>query len=238
MRKIFIADAHLKNAGDANYLKLMEFLEGLKGNTETLFIMGDLFEFWIGYEKNPFTHYDPVLKRLLELSESGVRIVYFEGNHDFHLGPFFEKRLGAEVHPGPAVLELEGKMVYLCHGDQINRKEWGARFLRAVLHNRLTKTIRHIVPPAAAVRIAQYLGKKSKRNHSRNNRKWDYRGMLREFAAERFGEGRHMVVVGHFHTPFMETREDGRTILSLGDWISQYSYGEWENGKISLKTYP
>ncbi|MRR35913.1 UDP-2,3-diacylglucosamine diphosphatase, partial [bacterium] len=104
MRAIFIADAHLRHEGDQNYRLLMEFLAGLRGAVDTLFILGDLFEFWIGYETVPFTHYLPILDRLKELAESGTEIVYLEGNHDFHMGPFFTETLGARVYPGPAII--------------------------------------------------------------------------------------------------------------------------------------
>lgn len=239
MRKIFIADAHLRNEGDENYRLLLEFLAGLKGNTDTLFLLGDLFEFWLGYRHNPFTQYEPLLERLLDLSRNGVRIVYFEGNHDFHMGPFFEERLNASVHPGPAVLTIEGKRVYLCHGDQINRKDCGSRFLRFLFHNRATKALFPLFPPAVAVRIAESLGGKSRRNHPRNNSRWDYGAVLRNFAAGRFEEGCDAVITGHFHLPFLERSGDGREriLLSLGDWITQFSYGEWVNGEISLKQF-
>lgn len=93
MRAIFIADAHLRHEGDENYRLLVEFLTELRGTVDTLFILGDLFEFWIGYETVPFTHYLPILKKLQELAENGTEIVYLEGNHDFHMGPFFTKTL-------------------------------------------------------------------------------------------------------------------------------------------------
>jgi UDP-2,3-diacylglucosamine hydrolase len=240
MRKIFIADAHLLKETDENFRTLLEFLAGLPGNTDTLFIMGDLFEFWIGgYRDVPFTHYFPVLDQLRQLRDEGVEIVYFEGNHDFHMGPFFVETLGARVFRGPAEIDLDGKKVYLCHGDQINTADYSYRLLRFLFHNRLTKAIVPLVPPALPIYIAERLGRKSKKGHQRNRSRWDYQTILREFAAARFREGYDAVVAGHFHIPLLERTADGRerTLLSLGDWISHYSYGEWSNGEFSLKTY-
>lgn len=239
MRKVFIADAHLKQAGDENYRKLLDFLVGLRGDTETLFILGDLFEFWIGYRRVPFSHYLPVLEELRQLRLHGVNIVYFEGNHDFHMGPFFEETLAARVYPGPATIELDGKRVYLCHGDQINRRDYGYRLLRLMLHNPLTRLLTHVVPPAVASLIAERMSRQSRRNHGRRRVRWDYAAIMREFAAERFREGCDAVVTGHFHIPLLEDSKDGsgRQLLSLGDWITHFTYGEWENGALSLKTY-
>jgi UDP-2,3-diacylglucosamine hydrolase len=239
MRKIFIADAHLQNENDPNYRLLLEFLAGLPGNTDTLFILGDLFEFWIGYPEVPFSHYLPVLEQLRHLREKNVEIVYFEGNHDFHMGFFFEETLRAKVCCGPAEFDLGGKKVYLCHGDQINRADYGHRLLRSLLHNRLTRALIPLVPPAVASRIAERMGRGSKRNHVARRNKWDYAAILREFAADRYREGYDAVVSGHFHLPLLEQTENGkkRTLLSVGDWITHYSYGEWEDGEFSLKKF-
>jgi UDP-2,3-diacylglucosamine hydrolase len=240
MRKVFIADAHLRTETDENYRFLLEFLAGLPGNTDTLFIMGDLFEFWIGgYREVPFTHYFPVLEQLRQLRDKGVEIVYFEGNHDFHMGPFFVETLKARVFRGPAAFDLDGKQVYLCHGDQIITADYSYRLLRFLFHNRLTRAIIPLVPTAVPIYIADRLGRKSKESHRQHQHKWDYPTILREFAADRFREGYDVVIAGHFHLPLLEQTADGRgkTLLSLGDWITHFSYGEWAEGKFSLKKY-
>ncbi len=239
MRKVFIADAHLRCETDENYRLLMDLLQGLPGNADTLFIMGDLFEFWIGYPEVPFVHYLPILEALRGLHEKGIEIVYFEGNHDFHMGPFFQDTLKARIYGGPATIELDGKRVYLCHGDEINRADYGYRLLRFLLHNRLTGAVIPLVPPAAASFIAERMARGSRGNHHARRERWDYAAIAREFAAARFKEGHDAVVIGHFHLPLLEqTAGNGvRTLLSLGDWLTHYTYGEWEDGAFSLKTY-
>jgi UDP-2,3-diacylglucosamine hydrolase len=239
MRKIFIADAHLRKPEDENYRRLLLFLEGLLGTTDTLYIIGDLFEFWIGYRNPPFTHYFPVLERLRKLVESGTHIVYFEGNHDFHMGPFFKETLRATVHRGPAIVDIDGKRVYICHGDQINSRDIGYRLLRFVLHNRLSGALVPIVPVGGVSSLAVWMSRTSRLNRKIRAPKRDYMVMLREFAAARFSEGCDMVITGHFHKPLLErmTTDGERTLLLLGDWIADYSYGEWEDGEITLKSY-
>lgn len=236
MRAIFIADAHLRHEADENYRLLMEFLAELRGKIDTLYILGDLFEFWIGYRTVPFTHYLPILERLRELAASGVAIVYLEGNHDFHMGPFFSETLGARLHPGPTVAEIEGKRVYLCHGDEVNRRDYPYRLLRFILHSPLTKAATRVVPPAVASWIAERMSRQSRSNHGSRQNRWDYPALLRAFAAERFREGVDVVVSGHFHTPFLDA-SDGKTLLSLGDWLTHYTYGEWRDGVVSLQRY-
>ena len=239
MRKVFIADAHLRKPEDENYRKLLLFFAGLRGTTETLFILGDLFEFWIGYRRVPFTHYLPVMEQLRELAGSGTDIIYFEGNHDFHMGPFFKETLQATVYKGPASIELDGKRVYLCHGDQINRRDFGYRLLRFILHNPLSGALVPVVPVGAVSRIAVWMSRASRQNRQQRTPKRDCLAILRQFAAARFREGCDTVITGHFHLPLLEKTTDGgeRTLLSLGDWITHFSYGEWVDGELSLKKF-
>jgi UDP-2,3-diacylglucosamine hydrolase len=239
MRKVFIADAHLKSERDENYRTLLRFLATLEGNTDTLFILGDLFEFWIGYRRIPFSNYSPLLEQLRKLVSSGVRIVYFEGNHDFHMGPYFTETLQAEVHTGPTIVNLDGKRVFICHGDQINSRDYGYRLLRALLHSSISKALIPLVPAAVTSFFAERMSQQSSKKHGHRQLRWDYAAILREFAAGRFSEGCEVVIAGHFHLPFLERSADGgeRVLLSLGDWISQFSYGEWLDGELSLKIY-
>jgi UDP-2,3-diacylglucosamine hydrolase len=237
MKRIFIADAHLRHPDDDNYQLLLHFLSDIRDSVQTLFILGDLFEFWIGYNEKNFPHYHPLLDSLLKLSESGVEIVYFEGNHDFHLGKFFSETLQATIYSNPAIVEIDGKHVFVCHGDQINSRDYGYRLLRFLLHNRTTKALFPLFPPALIFRIANSLSSRSRKHHRKRNRKKDYNLMLRHFADSRFSEGCDAVVTAHFHYPYLSVTENGNTLLSLGDWISQYTFGEFSEGKFSLKSY-
>lgn len=237
MRRVFIADAHLRKPSDYNYRLLMRFLAELRGTTDTLFILGDLFEFWVGYGYQAFPHYRPVLDALRDLSEAGTEIVYFEGNHDFHLNGCFSETLKATIHPKPARVILEGMQVYMCHGDQVNSLDYGYRFLRYVLHSRSTRMLFRLIPPRLVFRVAEHLSSRSKTFHRARNMKWDYKTLLAGFAEKRFREGCDAVVTAHFHLPHLTVTNEGKTILSLGDWINQFSYGEFHDGKFTLHSY-
>lgn len=238
MRTIFLADAHLLEPTDLNYRLLLRFLQELKGNTDTLYIMGDLFDFWLGFPSNPFRQYDQIIDALLSLKNSGCRLVYFEGNHDFHLGSIFKERLGAEIHTGPHVSTIDGKRIFLCHGDQINLHDKGYRALRMILRNPLVAAaVRHF-PPSLAVVIKNRLQHTSKAGYHVKSARWDYRGIIRAFAGSLYRTGCHGLVTGHFHLAYCEKIADEKfTILSLGDWMNLFTYGEMVDGELLLQTY-
>lgn len=236
MRAIFIADAHLGRPADNNYRLLLKFLGELPGKTDMLVIAGDFFEFWIGDSPEPFPHYRPVLDALLAATNSGIKLIFLEGNHDFHLQRYFSRAFKADVFPEATTLTLDGKKVFICHGDLINMKDYGYRTLRAIFRNPLTRLLARLLPSFVPAWIAVKLGNHSKGNHKAAAAKWDARQLVRDFAARRFAAGDDVVVSAHYHRPFMD-ESDGNCLVALGDWITQFSYGEWLDGKLTLKRY-
>ncbi len=239
MRAVFLADAHLRRPEDRNYRELLAFLADLEGKTDILFILGDLFEFLIGYPPRDFPHYRPLLDALMRVKQGGTRIVYFEGNHDFHLGSYFTETLGAELHPGPAVMDLDGKRILICHGDQITRGELSLRLLRALFHGPIVKALIPVVPVEVTCFIADRLGRRSRAGRTKKKRPVDTRAsLIRGYAAEWFQKGCTAVLTGHFHLPFLErSNNDSQTLISLGEWITQFSYAEYLDGTFTLKSY-
>ena len=239
MRAIFIADAHLMSPDDTNYRQMLRFLHELEGKADALYIMGDLFDFWLGFPSRPFTQYDAILDALERLVARGCRLVYFEGNHDFHLGEVFSQRLKAEIHTGPAIDCIQGKRLYLCHGDQINPEDHYYRLLRFLLRTRpVAASVRHF-PPSWAQKIKVRLQKRSQAGYRKKSVRWDYRRILLDFAATLSGQGCDGLISGHFHLALLENdRETGFTVLSLGDWMGQLTYGEMLDGELRLLTYP
>ncbi len=238
MRTIFIADAHLVSPDQANYRQLLQFLHEQEGFLDSLYIMGDLFDFWLGFPSNPFRHYDPLVEALERLVARGCALVYYEGNHDFHLGPLFSHRLKARIERGAAIERLQGRQLYLCHGDQINRGDYLYRLLRFFLHSSLTAVCVSHVPPTWAERIRGRLQKHSQSTYETKTVRWDYRQILHDFAGTLTETGCDGVVTGHFHLALQE-KVPGTSIelVALGDWMGQQTYAEMIDGVLSLKSY-
>ena len=236
MRKIFIADAHLRSPEDPNYRMLIRFLETLPPDTDTLYLLGDLFEFWVGNPNPVYSHYLEIIECLKGVRGRGVRIVYFEGNHDFHLDRFFGKHLQAEVHKAGAVLEIGGQKVYLCHGDQINREDYRYRAFRMFFHNPVAKALLPLFSRRLAAHAASTLSRRSSGKRQARRRRWDYNVILDSFARARFAAGCDAVITGHYHLPIIK-RERGHLFISLGDWITQFSYAQWLDGEFTLESF-
>lgn len=233
MRDLFIADAHLRHPDDTNYKALLRFLEGQRGQVRTLYLLGDIFEFWMGFNHVAFSVHIPLLNCLAGLHEQGTKLVYVEGNHDFRLGPFFEQSLDCTIFPDGGEVSIDGHRVYLAHGDLADPSDRGYRLLRGIFRSRAIHFLSRIVHPDLIWKFAawasrQSAGKKYRRDEAA------CREILLPYARQLFARGAEFVVTGHFHTPFLDKTGDG-TLIALGDWISQYSYAVYEDGAFRLE---
>jgi UDP-2,3-diacylglucosamine hydrolase len=236
MKDVFIADAHLIDPADNNYRKLLTFLEEQRGKVRTLFLLGDIFEFWVGYRHAVFASYVPMLEALRQLREDGTEIVYVEGNHDFHMGPYFKETLGCRILTEGGAFEIDGRKIFIAHGDLANPDDKGYRRLRRILRSRPLRWIINIVPPDQAWIVARWASRQSQKGKVAKNKRWAPREILIKHARKCFAEGYDAVVTGHFHVPLFRETNEG-TLVALGDWITQYSYAILEDGTFFLKSF-
>jgi UDP-2,3-diacylglucosamine hydrolase len=237
MRRYFLADAHLKDPQDRNYRHLLEFLRSLEEEPCELFLLGDIFEFWMGYRHTLFAPYVPLLEQLRRLRERGTELVFVEGNHDFRMGPYFEETLGCTVLPQGGVVERDGRRIHISHGDLLDAEDTSYRLLRAVLRSAPFYALFRLFPPDWSWEIARWSSRRSRKKRAARERRWHPQELLRRHARQRFAQGAEIVISGHFHHPWQEQGPEG-TIIALGDWITQFSYAVLDQGKIILTTCP
>jgi UDP-2,3-diacylglucosamine hydrolase len=222
---IFLSDAHLTEETRENQERLIRFLESEKQNLATLVILGDLFEFWFGFEGYIYQEYVPILEQLKSLTHRGVRIKYIEGNHDFCLGPFFRAELGAEVYAEEVEETLGGKRIYVAHGDRANPRDYEYRLFRKILKNRFSYAVIRWAGPELSRKVAKRLSSRSRRKN--HERALGHIPVFKTFAMNKFREGIDVVILGHSHYPeqILENingRE--RAYFNVGDWITFFSY--------------
>ncbi len=239
MKKIvFLSDAHLDGKNDRALPWLMSFIKSLKGKISSLYIVGDLFDFWMGDNPLCLIEYRPLLEALRELKDEGAEIVYIEGNHDFFLGRFFTDVLRARVFPKECVEYINGKRVYIAHGDLADTGDYGYRIFRALIHNRGAFLLSRILPPSFVWRVARLFSLKSRTNRRSENPRLS--NAFHRFTEGKFAEGYDVVILGHLHVP--EIREviyNGKPHVSmtLGGWLAGRSYLEYDKGRFVLRQW-
>ena len=239
MKVIFIADAHLTGLGDPAQRRLVEFLTTLADSDadrpDKVVLLGDIFDFWTGFKSVVYQRYVPVLSALLGLRARGVKLLYVEGNHDFLMGEFFTDVLGADVHGDNCRLSLEGKEVYLAHGDAV-AMSLGYATWRAFLRGRIFRLLKKLTSPALVMSVAEMLSRRS-RSYGKRAEALDRR--LKEFARRRIMSGFDVVVLGHSHRPGVHVVGDetrGGVYANPGSWIDGY-YLAYADGELKVERY-
>ncbi|MFQ5586438.1 MAG: UDP-2,3-diacylglucosamine diphosphatase [Thermodesulfobacteriota bacterium] len=235
MRAVFVGDAHLKGRNDPNQKRLCSFLNTLEG-IDRLFILGDLFEFWVGYNSVIYHHYAPVVNGLINLRRSGVSLLYTEGNHDFFLKRFFSGRVGVDIYPNTADIQFDGKRVLLAHGDLADRRG-SYMFMRRFLRSPLFRLIHRLAPPAFSWEVAMSLSKKSRNAMERGGL---IEKFMKEYARKKIGEGFDLTVMGHTHIAAISHETvNGRegTYANPGDWIEDHTYLVYEDGQLRIEQF-
>src|SRR4051812_9481786 len=170
----FISDLHL----GANYKKappdrealFRRFLENQAAEASHLFILGDLFEFWMEYRNFIPKAHLRTLAALERLTSQGVEVHYLSGNHDFSLGSFFSEHLGIHTHQGPVKVDLQGKKLLLLHGDGLAKSDWKYRMIHKIMGHRLSIASFKLLHPDWGMELARYLSKASRDQHGNKPR--------------------------------------------------------------------
>jgi len=237
MNKIYyISDVHLGeqpvHIEKERVKQFIQFLQKLEKDATDIFFIGDLFDFWFEYKYViPKKHFS-VIKQLARMREKGIHITYLAGNHDFWLGTFFDRELGIETSENEWTGTLKGKNFYLYHGDGVAKKDYGYRFLKKVLRNKLSIRLFRWLHPDLGIPFARFISGSSRQYTNRvdlNDQK-DYV----DFARQRFAEGYDYVLMGHRHTPF-EHEEDGKKYINLGDWLYHFSYAVFDGKDLTIQ---
>ncbi len=236
---VFLSDAHLgaepaeEEAG--RHARLTEFLETLPERTRALYVVGDLFDFWFEYAEAIPRRYFPILKTLAGLRERGLPITLLAGNHDFWLGRFLEDELGVRTVDHALELTLDGRRIWLHHGDGLIGGDLGYKVLKRVLRNPVSIGLYRWLHPDLGIPLARWASRGSRA--SRDARVLDGERLYREIALPRFEAGDDAVMVGHFHHAY-ERRDGDRAFFVLGDWMRHFTFVELERGAFRLHAWP
>ncbi|HLF13422.1 MAG TPA: UDP-2,3-diacylglucosamine diphosphatase [Bacteroidota bacterium] len=231
----FISDVHLGlEAPETEKIKqrrLIAFLDRASRDASHLFILGDLFDAWIEYRTVIPKGFHRVLAKLHDVADRGVEIHFLVGNHDFWVRDYFEKEMGIKTHREAFGIELEGKKIYLHHGDGLDPRDHGYAFLKRVLRNRVSIWLFSWLHPDLGVPLARSSSRTS-RDHT-STKDYGRDDGMRRAASRMIGEGYDFVIMGHRHVPREEKIGSG-TYVNLGDWIAHDTYARLSGGTLSL----
>ena len=241
----FVSDIHL-GCADATTSKRAErafcrWLDMVAGDAKTIYLLGDIFDFWFEYSTVAPQGYVRVLGRLAELTDRGVEVVFYAGNHDMWCLDYLTRECGVRVVLKPQVESIEGRRVHLAHGDNMNIK--GQPMLR--LMNSLFRSgvarwmFRWFIHPDFSMRLGRMFSGKSRKSHSNDVPTLEVLEPLKEYAREHHKTHGDVAayIFGHMHIPHHAVTE-GVDMLFLSDWSrEEATYAAMDANTLELKTF-
>jgi UDP-2,3-diacylglucosamine hydrolase len=215
---------------------IVRWLDSIRDDASEIFLAGDVFDFWYEYKHVVPRGYVRLLGKLAELSDAGIKIHFFAGNHDLWLKGYLEKELNLEIHHKPFQFERNGKTFYLAHGDGLGPGDYKFKFMKSCFTSPVLQWFFSRVHPNFAVGLARFLSKRSRMAKGRKDE---------EFLGEKewlIVHSRKLLTIqktdyflyGHRHFPVEYSLGGGATYFNLGDWVYNRSYVKFDGEKLSL----
>lgn len=240
----FLSDFHLGAPDHARSLGrekiIVGFLDEIKKDAAEIFLVGDMFDFWYEYRKVVPKGYVRLLGKLAELSDAGIPMHFFVGNHDMWMRDYFQKELNIPVYYEPKEFERNGKHFLIGHGDGLGPGDHGYKRLKKVFRNPVSKFLFGILPPVAGMGLANYLSRRSRAQTGASeetflgeDKEWLIiycKDVLKKLNIDFF-------VFGHRHLPIDYRLSDSSRYINLGDWIRYYTYAVFDGERLELRSY-
>jgi len=250
----FLSDFHLGAPDAESSLQreklIVQFLESIKNQAHTIFIVGDMFDFWYEYRKVVPRGFVRLLGKIAELSDAGIAIHFFVGNHDMWMKNYFQTELNVPVYFEPKEFEFNGKKFYIGHGDGLGPKDHGYKMLKKIFRNPLCQWLFGILPPYIGMGLASYSSRKSREaDHGieevfmGEDREWlvSYsKEILRQKHFDFFIFGHRHLPIDYLLTPLSPGRGgEGKVsrYINLGEWMNFYTYAVFDGEQLELKSF-
>jgi UDP-2,3-diacylglucosamine hydrolase len=242
----FIADVHLglhpvKESNEREKL-LVSWLDSIKHDIRELFLVGDIFDFWHEYKRVVPRGFIRFLGKLAEISDLGVTIHFFTGNHDIWVNDYLPDEIGLQIHREHIVREINGLKLFIGHGDGLGSGDTGYKLLKLFFTSRILQWLFARLHPNFALWFGQRWSRTSR--FAKGYIAEPYRGDDKElqvvFARKKLkSEHFDYFIFGHRHVPFEIQLSEKSKIINLGDWINNFSYVVIDGNKLELKSiYP
>jgi UDP-2,3-diacylglucosamine hydrolase len=220
--------------------KVVKWLDQIKHDAEEIFLLGDVFDFWFEYKTVVPKGYIRLLGKLAELSDAGIRIHYFTGNHDMWVFDYLPQELNIPVYRAPVKRSINGKKFYIGHGDGLGPGDFGYKFIKKVFSNRICQWLFARLHPNFGIWMAGYWSRKSRIANGPRDEKFlgeDKEWLVIHSREILKKEHFDYFIYGHRHLP-LDIRLSGRSrYVNLGEWVNYDTYAVFDGNDLHLETF-
>lgn len=236
----FASDFHL---GAPNYEKsrvrenqICCWMEQIKPTCEALFLVGDIFDFWFEYTFAIPKGFVRLQGKIAEFTDAGIPVHFFTGNHDMWAFDYLPKELGVTLHYEPLITSINGKKLFIGHGDGLGPGDYGYKRLKKIFKNRWIQAMFGFIHPNIGIGLADFLSKRSRAKSGHLDEVFlgeDKEWLIHYCKEELQKENIDIFIFGHRHLPILQQVETA-VYVNLGDWIHYFTYGVFDGEKMEL----
>ncbi len=218
--------------------RIIAWLDFIMPNAQQVFLLGDIFDFWYEWKRAVPKGFVRFLAKLAELVESGTKLYFFTGNHDIWAYHYLADEIGAEIIRQPQLFEIQGKILYLGHGDGLGHHDRKYKIMKAFFTNRLLQWMfSNMLHP----NFALWLGSKWSLSRNAYDRTPEFHGE-KEWLVEHIREIMPKVnadyyIFGHRHCAVEYPLDNNVTYINTGVWFKSSPYAELSEGILTLKNF-
>lgn len=221
--------------------KIVRWLDQASRDAEAIYLVGDIFDFWFEYRSVVPRGYVRLLGKLAELTDGGLPVYCFSGNHDMWLFDYFPQELGIPVYRQPVVREIHGRTFFIGHGDGLGPGDYGYKFIKRFFAHPACQWLFARLHPNAGIGLANFW---SHRSRAANPGEDYFFGEENEWLlqySKRKSEELPAVdyfIFGHRHLPIDWLLPNGRSrYLNLGEWLNYCSYAVFDGEDVQLQFF-
>ena len=234
----FASDFHLGVPDYSTSLKreqkIVRWLDSIKPHAHMLVLVGDLFDFWFEYKHVVPKGYIRFLSKLTDLSESGVQIFVFTGNHDLWFQNYLPNEIGVEILKGPTSFSISEKNFFVAHGDGLGKGQSKFKFVKWFFTNPFCQWMFRWLHPDIGIGLANFWSLTSK---NRGDDPEVFHEKLMEYSNSIQHQHQHdFYIYGDCHDATVRKLDDSKYV-NLGEWMKKCTYAEFDGEDLSLKAF-
>ena len=217
---------------------VVKWLNSILHNAKEIYLLGDIFDFWWEYKLVVPRGFTRFLGTIATITDSGIPVHYFTGNHDMWVSDYLSKECGMTIHTAPVTTIFNGKKFHLAHGEGLGTKSRGYKLLLSIFRNKPLRIMYSSLHPSIGVGIGHKWSLSSRLG----------KGITKEFLGEekedliRYAksiletDNVDYFLFGHRHLAMSWKLQSNAEIVFLGDWIKNGSYAQWDGENLTLRT--
>jgi len=240
----FASDFHLGlNAPQASRereKKIINWLNSIFPDTEELYLLGDIFDYWFEYKHVVPKGYVRFLSKIAEFTDSGIPVHVFTGNHDMWMFDYLQDELGVKMYRNPLVRDIQGKSFLMSHGDGLGPGDKKYKLLKKIFASKINQWLFARIHPNLGVKLMKYSSQKSRQMEPKPipflgaEREWLVQYSEKKLKTKYYD----FFIFGHRHLPIDYTLSNQKSrYINTGDWLIHNTYAKLENGDLQLLNF-